>query len=89
MKGAILVIDEEHDRRAAEFCRLHRHFTTSEAMDDLAASFERVACEARAKALKDAAGWVEDVGRRSSIPERSSAAFECVNVIRTRATDPR
>lgn len=83
----VLVVAEEHERRAAEFFRLHRHFTTSEAMDDLAAEFEKVAREARAKALRDAAEWVQTVGQRSASRERASVAFECVNVIRARADE--
>jgi hypothetical protein len=83
----ILSVEAEHTDRAAAFCQRHRHFTTSEAMDDLAAEFERVAREARAQALKDAAEWVETTGRHFSSRERQSVAFECVNIIRTRATD--
>jgi hypothetical protein len=43
-RDVVLVVAEEHQRRAAEFCRLHRgDLATSETMDDLAAEFERVA----------------------------------------------
>jgi len=58
-------------------------------MDDLAAAFEQVAQKERAVALKDAAEWVETVGRHSPDRERQSVAFECVNVIRARSKDLR
>lgn len=48
----ILSIAEEHERRAAEFCRRHRDFTTTEAMDDLAAEFEKLARVTRFKVLR-------------------------------------
>ena len=53
-----LTVAEEHERRAAEFCRRHRHLETSEAMDDLAAEFERVARDARAAVLR----WLRETG---------------------------
>lgn len=58
MSVVILVVREEHKRRAAEFCQRHRDFTTYEVMDDLATEFERVAREARTKALQDAAEFI-------------------------------
>jgi hypothetical protein len=56
----ILVVDEQHEQRAAEFCRRHRHrdLTTSEAMDDLAAEFEKVAREARSEVVR----WLREHG---------------------------
>jgi len=56
----ILHVDDEHAQRAAAFCQRHRNTTTSEAMDDLAAEFERVAREAKASALRLAADWCSD-----------------------------
>jgi uncharacterized ferredoxin-like protein len=53
-------VDGEHQRRAAAFCQRHRHFTTTESMDDLAADFERVAREARADTLRRVAGACRD-----------------------------
>ena len=53
-RDAVLVVAEEHQRRAAEFCRRHRDFTTTEAMDDIAEEFERVARVARARERNDA-----------------------------------
>lgn len=52
----ILRIAKEHEDRAAAFCRDHRHasFSTTETMDDLATEFEKVAREAREKALEEA-----------------------------------
>jgi hypothetical protein len=54
-------VDSEHERRAAAFCQRHRHTTTTEALDDLAAEFERVAREAarvaRAEAFKELIEW--------------------------------
>lgn len=83
---AVLAVAEEHNRRAAEFCRRHRDFTTTEAMDDLAAEFEKLSREVRNKALKDAVEWVENVGHR--LPrEHAHVAFHCVNVINTRSKD--
>lgn len=38
----VLQVDGEHERRAAAFCQRHRAHTTTEAMDDLAAEFEKV-----------------------------------------------
>ena len=87
MTTIVLMVSEENKRRSAEFCRLHRDFTTSEAMDDLAAEFERVARVARATSLRDAAEWVETVGHHSPDRERQSVAFECVNVIHARSKD--
>ena len=87
MKDVALSVAEEHVRRAAEFCRQHRDFKTSEALDTLAAEFEKVARAARAKALQDAAEWVETVGQHTADRMQASVAFHCVNVIRTRAGD--
>jgi gamma-glutamyl:cysteine ligase YbdK (ATP-grasp superfamily) len=71
--------------------RAHRHNAdTSEAIwatDDLAEEFERVAREARAKALKDAADWCQDVGRADSNHQRANAAFHCVSIIQIRSRD--
>jgi len=55
----VLVVAEKHNARAAEFCRRHRHFTTTEAMDDLAAEFEKVAREARAEVLREIDGRLD------------------------------
>lgn len=62
----ILVVAEEHEQRAAEFCLRHRHLTTSEAMDDLATEFERIAREARVESAEFQRGvssvlsWLRD-----------------------------
>jgi len=56
----VLQVGDEHQRRAAAFCQRHRHFTTTESMDDLAAEFERVAREARADTLRRLAGVCRD-----------------------------
>lgn len=64
LRATVLVVADRHQRRAAEFCRRHRHFTTSEAMDALAAEFERVGREEarreRVRALERAGGWCLD-----------------------------
>jgi hypothetical protein len=83
----VFSITEERQRRAAEFCRRHRHFETSEAMDDLAAEFEKLAREVRAQALKDAAEWCQNVGAREPNRERAGVAFHCLNVINARSMD--
>jgi|HubBroStandDraft_2_1064218.scaffolds.fasta_scaffold01263_10 hypothetical protein len=57
-RDAVLVVTEEHQRRAAEFCRRHRDFTTTEAMDDLAEEFERVAREVRGEVVR----WLREEG---------------------------
>lgn len=63
-EATVLVVNDRHQRRAAEFCRRHRHFATSEAMDALAAEFERVGREEarreRVRALERAGGWCLD-----------------------------
>jgi hypothetical protein len=56
----VLHVDERHQDRAIAFCQRHRHTTTTEAMDDLAAEFERVAREAKAAAFRAAGGWCVD-----------------------------
>src|SRR5271166_2661756 len=48
---------------------------------------EKVARLARAKALCDAAEWVQDVGRQESDYQRANVAFHCVNVIQIRAKE--
>jgi len=83
----VFVVAHEHQDRAAAFCQKHRHFTTTEAMDDLAAEFEKLAREVRDKALKDAAEWCQNVGARESSRERAGVAFHCVNVINARSKD--
>jgi len=83
MKNVLLSVSEANQARAAEFCRRHRSFDTTETLDDLAAEFERV----RLAALKDAAEWIESVGRHSASRERASVAFELVNVINARSRD--
>lgn len=50
-RDAVFVVAPEHEDRAAKFCQKHRHFTTTEAMDDLAAEFEKVARNTRAEML--------------------------------------
>ena len=89
MRDVVLSVAEEHKGRAADFCRKHRHdnFVMSEVMDDLADEFEKVARAARARALADAAEWVETVGTHTADRMQASVAFHCVNVIRTRAGD--
>ena len=79
---AVLAVAGGSAERAAAFCRRHRHMETSEALGALAAEFELV----RRAALKDAAEWVENVGRHSP-RDRASVAFEIVNVIRARAVE--
>jgi hypothetical protein len=80
-----LVVSDSLVQRAGAFMRKHRFdFDTSEAMDALAAEFEAV----RAEALKDAAEWCENVGRKFDRRSLATVAFHCVNVIRARAGDP-
>jgi hypothetical protein len=55
-----LDVDDPHQRRAAAFCRRHRFTTSTEAMDDLAAEFERVTREARADTLRRLADVCRD-----------------------------
>lgn len=55
-----LEVADPHQQRAAAFCQRHRHTTTTEAMDDLAAEFERVARGAWGAALRSAAAWCKD-----------------------------
>lgn len=52
----ILRVEQQHVDRASAFCMAHRHasFLESEIMDDLATEFEKVAREAREKALDEA-----------------------------------
>ena len=50
-RDVVFTVAPEHEDRAAEFCRQHRHFTTTEAMDDLATEFEKVARNTRAEML--------------------------------------
>ena len=73
MRDVVLIVAEEHERRAAEFCQRHQDFTTSESMDDLAAEFEKVARAARAQAMKDAASWCQNVVRGARPPGRADA----------------
>lgn len=63
----LLHVDDEHQRRATAFCQRHRHTTTTEAMDDLAAEFERVAREAASAALRRAADWCSDQSRLAAM----------------------
>ena len=83
----VLAVDEEHTKRAGEFCRRHRHVEASEAMDALAAEFEKLAREARDRALRDAAKWCQIVGEREPDRERAGVAFHCANVINARSKD--
>ncbi len=65
----VLQVDDEHERRAAAFCQRHRHTTTTEALDDLAAEFERVAREASGAALRRAATWCSDQSTKEGTTE--------------------
>jgi hypothetical protein len=59
--SVVLQVAGDHERRAAAFCQRHRHFTTTESMDDLAAEFERVARQGerdgRQRAFLDTSEW--------------------------------
>jgi hypothetical protein len=60
-RSVVLAVANPHEQRAAEFSRRYRDFTTTEALSELAAEFERVARQEgrreRAGALRGVAEW--------------------------------